>query len=88
MGSRFRLKASVDISGFTPQVRVILLALKDYGMILADTDGSGGQIDIDGLADDRWSNSTFHAIEQLHASDFEAVDVSGLMVDPNSGQSR
>ncbi len=88
MGSRFRLKASVDISGFTPQVRVILQALKDYGMVLADTDGSGGQIDIDGLADDRWSNSTLHVIEQLHASDFEVVDVSGLMIDPNSGQSR
>ncbi len=88
MGSRLRLKASVDISGYSQQVQVILQALKDYGMILADTDGSGGQIDIDGLADDRWSNSTLHALEQLHASDFEAVDVSGLMIDPNSGQSR
>src|SRR6478672_10016738 len=34
MGLRLRLKASVDISSFGPQSRVILSALKRYGMIL------------------------------------------------------
>ena len=36
MGLRVRLKASVDISGFPRQARVVLQALKRYGMILAD----------------------------------------------------
>ena len=36
MGLRVRLKASFDISGFPPQARVVLEALKRYGMILAD----------------------------------------------------
>ena len=36
MGMRFRLKASVDITGFAPANQVILQALKTYGMILAD----------------------------------------------------
>jgi len=36
MGLRVRLKASFDISGFPPQARIVLTALKRYGMILAD----------------------------------------------------
>jgi hypothetical protein len=35
MGLRVRLKASVDISGFGPQARVILATLQRYGMIPA-----------------------------------------------------
>lgn len=40
MGMRVRLKASFDTSGFPAGVRVILEALKRYGMFLADN-GSG-----------------------------------------------
>ena len=40
MGQRFRLKASFDISGFSPAAQVILQALKKYGMILADNGSS------------------------------------------------
>ena len=36
MGLRVRLKRSVDLSGFGPQSRVVLRALKRYGMMLAD----------------------------------------------------
>ena len=36
MGLRVRLKASFDIAGFSPEVRVILQALKTYGMMVAD----------------------------------------------------
>ena len=36
MGMRVRLKASINISGFSPAMQVILRALKTYGMILAD----------------------------------------------------
>jgi hypothetical protein len=36
MGLRLRLKASVDVTSFPPQARVVLVALQRYGMILAD----------------------------------------------------
>jgi hypothetical protein len=87
MGTRLRLKASVDISSYSTQVRVILQGLKDYGMILADYDGDP-QFGLGGVADDRWNNNTLHALENVHAADFEVVDDASLMVDPNSGQSR
>jgi hypothetical protein len=85
MGLRVRLKASVNISGYPAQLRTILQGLKDYGMILADN-GTGWHIT--GAPDERWDNDILHQIGNLHGSDFEAVDESGLMIDPNSGQSR
>ncbi len=85
MGLRVRLKASVDISGYPPDVQVILTALKHYGMIVAD---NGSSWFISGTQDDRWNNDTLHTIGGIHGSDFEVVDESSLMIDPNSGQAR
>jgi hypothetical protein len=85
MGLRVRLKAGVNISGFSPQVRVILQALKDYGMFLAD---NGSSWYISGAPDERWDNDMLHEMDVLTGRDFEAVDESGLMVNSNSGQSR
>src|SRR5713226_7669611 len=81
MGQRFRLKAGVDISGFSAPVQVILRALKKYGMILAD---NGSSWYISGAPDDRWNNDVLHEISRLQGSDFEAVDESSLMVQPDS----
>jgi len=86
MGQRFRLKADFDVSGFSPEVQVILRALKKYGMILAD---NGSAWFISGMPDPRWNND--HLVSELRevkGSDFEAVDESYLMVDPDSGQAR
>jgi hypothetical protein len=85
MGQRFRLRADFDVSGFAPEVQVILRALKQYGMILAD---NGAPWYISGAPDARWDNDHLHALHQVHGSDFEAVDESSLMIDPNSGQVR
>ena len=85
MGIRVRLRPTFDISGFPPQTRVILQALKDYGMILTD---SGPAWSITGAPDPRWDNNDLHSLETLHGAEFDVVDESGLMVDPNSGQSR
>ncbi len=85
MGQRFRLRADFDESGFAPEVQVILRALKRYGMILAD---NGAPWYISGVPDERWNNDHLHQLHQVHGSDFEAVDESSLMVDPNSGQAR
>ena len=70
MGTRLRLKASFDISGFPADDRVILTALKKYGMILADN-GSG--IFISGAPDDRWNNSNLSLLKTITASNFEVV---------------
>ncbi len=83
MGQRFRLKASYDISGFSPEVQVILRALKTYGMMLAD---NGSAWYISGAPDERWDNDALHELHQVPGAAFEAVDVSGLMVDEDSGQ--
>lgn len=83
MGQRFRLKAGVDISGYSPEIHVILTALKRYGMILAD---NGSSWFISGAPDERWNNDHLHELHQLRGSDFEAVDVSSLMLNSNSGQ--
>ncbi len=86
MGQRFRLKASFDLSGFSPEVQVILKALKTYGMILAD---NGSNWYISGTPDERWDNDTLVGeLKKVVGSDFEAVDEGSLMVDPDSGEVR
>jgi hypothetical protein len=52
-------------------------------MILAD---NGSEWFISGAPDERWDNDLLHELHQVHGSDFEAVDVSSLMLDPDSGQ--
>jgi hypothetical protein len=84
MGKRFRLKAAFDISGFSEAVQVILRTLKKYGMILAD---NGSAWYISGVPDPRWDNDVLvNELSQVKGSDFEAVDTSSLMLDPDSGQ--
>jgi hypothetical protein len=85
MGQRFRLRADFDVSGFSPQVQVILQALKRYGMILAD---NGSAWYLSGAPDERWNNDILHELHQIDGSAFEAVDVSPLMRHPDSGQVR
>ena len=75
MGLRVRLKASVDISGFPRQARVVLQALKTYGMILAD---NGSNWYISGAPDPHWSNDALHTIGRITGSDFEVVDTTSL----------
>jgi hypothetical protein len=74
MGSRFRLRASFDTSGFPPQSRVILEALKRYGMILAD---SGPAFSLGG-APGGWNRDDLDALRRVKGRDLEAVDTSGL----------
>ncbi len=84
MGQRFRLKASFDTSRFSAPVRVILQAMKTYGLILAD---NGSAWYLSGVPDPRWDNGMLTGeLAQVKGSDFEAVDVSSLMVDADSGQ--
>jgi hypothetical protein len=83
MGLRLRLREDYDLTVFSPQVKVILQALKTYGMILAD---NGSPWYISGAPDERWDNDILHELDQVMGSDFEVVDTSILMIDPDSGQ--
>ena len=85
MGQRLRLKAGFDVSPFPARVQVILNALKTYGLILAD---NGSSWFVSGVPDERWDNDELRLLNEVHGHDFEAVDVSSLMIDPNSGQVR
>lgn len=71
MGLRVRLKASVNINGFSPRNRVILTALKKYGMILAD---NGSPWYIQGAPNTGWNDDDLHHLTQITGKDFEAVD--------------
>ena len=71
LGTRLRLKASKDISGYPPQVRKIFQAMKTYGLIVAD---NGGNMYVTGTMDPRWDNGALNpAFHSLHAGDFEVI---------------
>jgi hypothetical protein len=83
MGQRFRLRAGFDISGFAPAVQVILTAMKKYGIIVAD---NGANWYIAGAPDERWNNDELGTLRRVKGADFEAVDISGLVVNVDSAQ--
>jgi hypothetical protein len=70
MGLRVRLKASVDLSGFPRQARIVLTALKRFGMLLAD---NGSSWYVTGAPDARWNNNDLHTLGRVKGSDFEVV---------------
>jgi hypothetical protein len=70
MGMRVRLKAGYDVSGFPAPVRVILQALKTYGMIVAD---NGSNWYITGAPDPRWDDNALHTLGRVTGADFEVV---------------
>ena len=75
MGLRVRLKAGFDVTGFPRQARIVLIALKRYGMIVAD---NGSNWYISGAPDPAWSNDELHTLGRVTGSDFEVVDTSKL----------
>ena len=85
MGLRLRLKGSVNIAAYPPQSRVVLQALRDYGMIVAD---NGSAMYVSGAPDERWDNDDLHSLGGINAAMFEAVDSSGVMMSPDSAQTR
>ena len=70
MGMRMRLNANFNISTFPAGDQVILTALKNYGVIVAD---NGSAMFISGTPDDNWNNSELDLLKTLKASDFEVV---------------
>jgi hypothetical protein len=75
MGLRLRLKAGFDTSSFPLQARVVLTALKRYGMMVAD---NGSSWYLSGAPDPRWSNDDLHTLGRVKGSDFEVVDRASI----------
>jgi hypothetical protein len=75
MGLRLRLKASFGVSRFPRQARIVLVALKRYGMVVSD---NGSSWYITGAPDPRWSNDQLHTLGQVKGSDFEVVDPAAI----------
>ena len=86
MGARFRLKAGFNIAAFSAQTQVVLSAMKQYGLIVAD---NGSNWYFQGTMDAGWNNEPYATmvsqLKTIPASAFEAVDETSLIVDPNSG---
>lgn len=77
MGMRVRLKAGVDLSGLPHDARIVLEALRTYGMILAD---NGSDWYVSGVSDPRWDPAIFDAFRQVKGSDFEVVRMGPVTV--------
>ena len=75
MGLRLRLRSNFPVAGFPPQARVILRALKRYGMIVAD---NGSDWCISGAPHPKWNNTALHTLHEVPGSAFEVVDTSSL----------
>jgi hypothetical protein len=75
MGLRVRLRASVSLAGFGPQARAVLVALRRYGMILAD---NGSPWYVTGAPSARWDDDDLHELGRISGRDFEVVDTRGL----------
>jgi hypothetical protein len=73
MGMRIRLKASFDISGFSTVNQIILTAMQQYGMILAD---NGSYFFFQGVSDSRFDDNDLDNLHSISSSNFEVVQAT------------
>ncbi|MCX7089517.1 MAG: hypothetical protein NTV00_15880 [Methylococcales bacterium] len=83
MGARLRLSANFDISAYEPELRVILQAMKTYGILLADP---GSALFLSGTPDARWNDDVLAKLRTIKGSNFEVVNSECMMVNPDSGE--
>ena len=80
MGMRLRLKANFDVTPYSANLKVILNAMKKYGMIMAD---NGSNMYISGTPDGRWDNNDLHNLGQIKTSDFEVIQMTPIYTAAN-----
>ena len=85
MGARFRLKSGYSMNGYSAQAKVVLQAMKRYGLVLAD---NGSPWYFQGDADSGWPADLIDELKSIPASSFEAVDTGRLRVGANSAATR
>jgi len=72
IGMRLRLKASFNISGFSANNQVILKAMQQYGLIVAD---NGSDMYFQGATDARWDDNDLDALKTINASQFDVMQM-------------
>ena len=70
MGLRLRLKTNYDLRNFSGAARTIAVALKHYGLIVAD---NGSNWFLSGTSDRRWNDSNLDQLKRIPGSAFEVV---------------
>ncbi|QBX55024.1 hypothetical protein EXE58_05860 [Nocardioides seonyuensis] len=83
MGARFRLSDDFPTQGYGAHARSVIEAMQTYGLVLAD---NGSSWFFQGEQHRRWPSRLIEELKTIPASEFEAVDTSSLMVDPDSAQ--
>jgi hypothetical protein len=79
MGMRVRLKAGFDISGFSPNIQIILKCLKKYGMLVAD---NGSNWYISGEHNMNWDDEELGELKTIAGSNFEVVKMDAIFQMP------
>jgi hypothetical protein len=73
LGARLRLKSSVNLAPFPPEIQRIFRAMQRYGLIVAD---NGSDMYVSGAFDPRWNNDVLNpAFRALNANDFEVIEL-------------
>jgi len=70
MGMRLRLNAAYPLAGLNGHARVIAVALKRYGLIVAD---NGSNWFFSGTSDRRWNDENLNQLKAIPGSAFEVV---------------
>jgi len=70
MGLRLRLKAGFGLGGFSGPAKTIALAMKRYGLIVAD---NGSNWFFSGTSDRRWDDENLNQLKRIPGSAFEVV---------------
>ena len=81
MGARFRLRAGFVSSGFSADAKVIVMAMKHYGLMVAD---NGSDWYFQGEVNPNWTNDLMDELKSIPAGAFVAVDEAGCRVSPDS----
>ncbi len=85
MGARFRLKESYSPTGLGKRAKVVVEAMKTYGLVLAD---NGSPWYFQGEQTKHWPNSLVEDLKRIPARAFVAVDTAPLKVSDDSAETQ
>ena len=85
MGARLRLRASFSLAGWSPKAQIVLRAMKNYGLIVAD---NGSNWYFQGTSDPRWPMALIDELKRIPASAFDVVNEASRQILANSGAAR
>jgi hypothetical protein len=83
MGARFRLKKRFPMAGYHPETRIVLRAMKRYGLIVAD---NGSNWYFGGAEDVGWPSEVLDELKSIRAGAFVAVATGRMKVSGDSAK--